>query len=87
MSNSLFSINGSSSISFHQLFLLFISICVTQLFGIDNISGKFHYVTYLPNFTGFNNEKIQLVVQRTSKHYPHRAQCLVIAKHKVYSVV
>lgn len=55
-----------------------------QLFGIDNNNGKHHYVKYLPNFTGFENDQtMQLIVQRTSKHFPHPAQCSIIARNKV----
>lgn len=39
---------------------------------------------YLPNFTEFANErKIELIVQRTSKHFPDPAQITVLAKHKL----
>lgn len=55
---------------------------ISQLFGIDNISGKHHYVTYLPNFAEFNNDqRIKIIVQRTSKHFPHPAQVSILAKH------
>lgn len=39
-------------------------------------------MTYLPNFAEFNNEqRIKIIVQRTSKHFPHPAQVSVLAKH------
>lgn len=48
------------------------------------MSGKHHWVKYLPNFTGFNNgQNMQIVVQRTSGHFPLQAQCLIVAKNKV----
>jgi hypothetical protein len=54
-----------------------------KIFGIDNISGKQHWVKFLPNFGGFNNgQSMKLLVQRTSKYYPLPAQCAVIARHK-----
>lgn len=54
-----------------------------KIFGIDNISGKFHWIKYLPNFSGFNEDQgLQLIVQRTSKYFPLSAQCSVIGKHK-----
>lgn len=56
----------------------------SQIFGIDNISGKHHYAKYLPNISEFDNEqKIKLIVQRTSKHFPNPAQVVVLAKNKV----
>lgn len=46
------------------------------------MSGKYHYVTYLPNFDEFSNkQRIQIVVQRSSKHFPHPAQVTIVAKH------
>lgn len=55
-----------------------------QLFGIDNISGKQHYVTNLPNFGEFSNgQPMKITVQRTSKHFPHPARCIILAKHTV----
>lgn len=55
-----------------------------QLFGIDNISGKQHYVTNLPNFGAFNSDQpMQIIVQRTSKHFPHPARCVILGKHKI----
>ena len=54
-----------------------------KVFGIDNISGEHRYVSYLPNFTGFNNgQQIRLLIQRTSKHFPHQAQCTILARHR-----
>lgn len=55
-----------------------------KIFGIDNISGKQHWVKYLPNFGGFNHgQHMKLFVQRTSKFYPLPVQCAVIGRHKV----
>lgn len=55
-----------------------------QLFGIDNISGKQHYVTNLPNFVAFNgHQPMRIIVQRTSKHFPHPARCVILGKHKI----
>lgn len=55
-----------------------------QLFGMDNVSGKHHWTKYLPNFTGFNNgQPMQILVQRSSGHFPHQAQCVIVAKNKL----
>ena len=52
-----------------------------KLFGIDNVSGKQHWVHLLKGFEGFANEQsMKLLVQRTSKYYPLTAQCAVIGK-------
>lgn len=54
-----------------------------KLFGIDNVSGKQHWVRVLKNFAGFSNDQgIKLLIQRTSKYYPLPAQCAVIARDK-----
>lgn len=54
-----------------------------KLFGIDNVSGKQHWVRVLKNFNGFsNNQEMKLLVQRTSKYYPLPAQCAIIARDK-----
>ncbi|XP_063704257.1 ER membrane protein complex subunit 1 [Culicoides brevitarsis] len=54
-----------------------------KVYGVDNLSGKFHWIKYLPHMQGFNEEQgLQLLVQRTSKYYPLPAQCAVIGKDK-----
>lgn len=59
---------------------------ISQLFGIDNISGKHHYVTNLPNFGEFaNGQPMKVIVQRTSKHFPYPSRCTILAKHSVNS--
>jgi hypothetical protein len=55
-----------------------------KLFGIDNESGKQHWVRVLKNFEGFaNGQHARLLIQRTSKYYPLPAQCAIIAKDKL----
>uniref|UniRef100_A0A8D8KS46 ER membrane protein complex subunit 1 n=1 Tax=Culex pipiens TaxID=7175 RepID=A0A8D8KS46_CULPI len=55
-----------------------------KVFGIDNVSGKQHWVRYLPEMTGFGNDQpMKLLVQRTSRFYPLTAQCVVLGRHKV----
>jgi hypothetical protein len=52
-----------------------------KLFGIDNESGKQHWVQVLKNFEGFaNGQSARLLIQRTSKYYPLPAQCAIIAR-------
>lgn len=54
-----------------------------KVYGIDNLSGKFHWIKYLPNMQGFSEDHgLQLLIQRTSKYYPLPAQCVVIGKEK-----
>lgn len=53
-----------------------------KLFGLDNLSGKIMWSTYLPNHIK-NFKILKLVVQRTSKHFPHFAQCAIIGKSQV----
>lgn len=53
-----------------------------KIYGIDNNSGKQHWVHVLKDFSEFaNGQPMKLFVQRTSKYYPLSAQCAVIARH------
>jgi ER membrane protein complex subunit 1 len=56
-----------------------------KLFGIDNVSGKQHWIRVLKDFSGFPNADMKLLVQRTSKYYPLAAQCAVVARDKASS--
>ncbi|XP_058118771.1 ER membrane protein complex subunit 1 [Anopheles coustani] len=54
-----------------------------KVFGIDNVSGKHHWVRYLPSFTGFGNgQPMRLLVQRTSRFYPLAAQCVILGRER-----
>ncbi|XP_037025633.1 ER membrane protein complex subunit 1 isoform X2 [Bradysia coprophila] len=54
-----------------------------KIFGIDNMSGKYHWIKHLPNFSGFNeHQSLKIFVQRTSRHFPHPPMCSVIGKNK-----
>ncbi|XP_052901465.1 ER membrane protein complex subunit 1 [Anopheles moucheti] len=54
-----------------------------KIFGIDNVSGKHHWIRYLPTFTGFGNKQpMKLLVQRTSRFYPLPAQCVILGREK-----
>lgn len=54
-----------------------------KVFGIDNVSGKVHWVRYLPEMVGFGNDQpMKLLVQRTSRFYPLTAQCTVLGRHR-----
>lgn len=54
-----------------------------KMFGIDNVSGKQHWILILKDFEGFaNGQGMKLFVQRTSKYYPLSAQCAVIGRDK-----
>ena len=55
-----------------------------KIFGIDNVTGKQHWIKYIPELVGFsNNQKVKLLVQRTSKFYPLTAQCVIVGRNKV----
>ncbi|XP_053680149.1 ER membrane protein complex subunit 1 [Anopheles nili] len=57
-----------------------------KVFGIDNVSGKHHWVRYLPSFSGFGNgQPMRLLVQRTSRFYPLPAQCVILGREKSQS--
>lgn len=54
-----------------------------KLFGIDNLTGKQHWIKYIPELEGFTDDiGIQLVTQRTSKHFPLPPQCAVVGKNR-----
>lgn len=56
-----------------------------QLFGIDNLSGKILWKTYIENLAPFminGKETMTLFVQRTTRHFPRPAQCALIAKDR-----
>uniref|UniRef100_A0A182QPM6 ER membrane protein complex subunit 1 n=1 Tax=Anopheles farauti TaxID=69004 RepID=A0A182QPM6_9DIPT len=54
-----------------------------KVYGIDNVSGKHHWVRYLPTFGGFGNgQPMKLLVQRTSRFYPLPAQCVILGREK-----
>jgi ER membrane protein complex subunit 1 len=54
-----------------------------KVFGIDNISGKYHWILHLPRLGRFNEvEDLKLLVQRTSKFYPLAAQCVIVGRNK-----
>uniref|UniRef100_A0AAG5CQR0 ER membrane protein complex subunit 1 n=1 Tax=Anopheles atroparvus TaxID=41427 RepID=A0AAG5CQR0_ANOAO len=54
-----------------------------KVFGIDNVSGKHHWVRYLPSFTGFGSgQPMRLLVQRTSRFYPLPAQCVILGRER-----
>ncbi|XP_013108994.2 ER membrane protein complex subunit 1 isoform X2 [Stomoxys calcitrans] len=54
-----------------------------KVFGIDNMSGKQHWQLHLDNVEEFSNgEQMRLLIQRTSKHFPLHALCMVVAKDK-----
>ncbi|GAB0095170.1 ER membrane protein complex subunit 1 [Sergentomyia squamirostris] len=54
-----------------------------KLFGIDNISGRTHWMKYLQEMVHFTEDQsMKLVIQRTAKHFPHPAQYAVVGKQK-----
>lgn len=59
-----------------------------QIFGIDNMSGKYHWIKHLPNFKSFNeHQSLKIFVQRTSRHFPNPPMCVVVGKNKVKCIV
>lgn len=59
-----------------------------QIFGIDNISGKYHWIKHLPDFASFNDhQSMKIFVQRTSRHFPNPPLCVVAGRNKVIKAV
>lgn len=57
---------------------------IFQIFGIDNMSGKYHWIKHLPNFKSFNDhQSLKIFVQRTSRHFPNPPMCVIVGKNKV----
>lgn len=59
---------------------------VGKLFGIDNLSGEIVWQKYLNDVKPFHSLGKPLVpfyVQRTARHLPLPAQCILLFKHKV----
>lgn len=66
-----------------------IIVAVTKsgnVFGIDNMSGKFHWKRHLSELNFFggqgNAEKVKLVALRTARHFPHPIQYALVAKER-----
>lgn len=58
-----------------------------NIFGIDNMSGKFHWKRHLSelNFfaaAGTTKDKVKLVALRTARHFPHPIQYALIGKER-----
>lgn len=48
------------------------------------MSGKQHWVKFLPGFGSFKNDQgLKLLVQRTSKFYPLPAQCAIVGRDQI----
>lgn len=70
-----------------------IIIVVTEsgkVFAIDNLSGGIIWKRYIPFMAPFNavdgDGHVLLYTQRTTRHLPHDAQCVIIARHKVFRI-
>ena len=76
--NLLTSIHSSNLADFTFRFL--------QLFGMYSSTGSLvwkRYIHGLRAFTGHNKFNMPIVLQRSTLHYPHPAQCLVLGRHQV----
>lgn len=66
------------------LIIPFFVIC--KVFGIDNLSGKVIWQCFVPNlepFDRYGKQQLLLFVQRTTTHYPHFPQCVILGQNKV----
>lgn len=64
-----------------------IIVAVTKsgnIFGIDNMSGKFHWKRHLVElqFFGVAAEKVKLIALRTARHFPHPIQYALVGKER-----
>ncbi|KAK7866597.1 hypothetical protein R5R35_010431 [Gryllus longicercus] len=64
--------------------MIVIATGVGKLFGIDNLSGEIVWRRRLENVASYSSQnQMILYVQRTTRHFPHPAQCALLARHKV----
>ena len=59
-----------------------------QIFGLRSSNGHIEWEYFVPElfpFDRYGQQKMLLFVQRTTAHFPHPPQCVVIGKHKVSS--
>ncbi|CAH1784560.1 unnamed protein product [Owenia fusiformis] len=59
---------------------------VGKVFGLYSSTGKIvwrHMLHDVTPFSRYGSPMLALLVQRTTAHFPHQPQCVVIGKHKV----
>lgn len=61
--------------------MIVVATKIGKLFGIDNLSGEIVWQRRLDNIASQN--EMVLYVQRTTRHFPHPAQCALLAQHEV----
>ena len=57
-----------------------------QVIGMKSMNGHIawqHLIPDLVPFTRFGKEKLLLYTQRTTAHFPHPPQCVVVGRNKV----
>lgn len=62
-----------------------IIVTVTEsgnVFGIDNMSGKFHWKKNLRELNSSGDSKVKLIALRTARHFPHPIQYALVGKER-----
>lgn len=55
--------------------------------GVDSWTGEVVWRIYVGELSPLEGNKLLLYTQRTSAHFPHEPQCVVIGKHRVRKVM
>ncbi|XP_076040041.1 ER membrane protein complex subunit 1 [Oratosquilla oratoria] len=63
--------------------LLVVATAGGKILALDTWRGDVVWSAYIPTLVPFSNNKMLLFTQRTSAHFPHEPQCIVVAKHRV----
>ena len=56
---------------------------------MDSMKGRIIWQHFIPNlapFKRFGQDTLLLLVQRTTAHFPHTPQCVLLGTHKVSNV-
>ncbi|XP_066948980.1 ER membrane protein complex subunit 1 [Macrobrachium rosenbergii] len=63
--------------------LLVVATSSGKILGIDSWNGDVVWSIYVSNLAPLQGNKLLLYSQRTSAHFPHHPQCVVVGRHKV----
>ncbi|KAK7083530.1 DUF1620 superfamily [Halocaridina rubra] len=63
--------------------LLVVATSSGKILGIDSWNGDVVWSIYVSQLMPLQGNKMMLFSQRTSAHFPHQPQCIVVGRHKV----
>ncbi|KAK3852368.1 hypothetical protein Pcinc_041045 [Petrolisthes cinctipes] len=62
--------------------LLVLATASGKIMGVDSWTGEVVWRIYVSELTPLEGDKLLLYTQRTSAHFPHQPQCVVVGKHR-----